>query len=195
MEELPATAVGLKIKDAVVLGSERRLSYGGYVMSKSAKKVHKLGNYGLAGVGLFGDFQTLTRIMKVEFTRYKMDSGRPIPVKAAAKLLSTILYQYKYTPFISELIFGGVDAEGSQLFILDPVGSLIPDRFASVGSGARVAIGILENSYKESMNLEEAKDIVEKSIRASIERDVLSGDGIDLLVITGNAVHEEFRPL
>ncbi len=38
MEELPSTAIGLKTSDGIILGSERRLSYGGYVLSREAKK-------------------------------------------------------------------------------------------------------------------------------------------------------------
>ncbi|BBD71982.1 proteasome subunit beta [Sulfodiicoccus acidiphilus] len=192
MEELPATAVGMALKDAVVLAAERRLSYGGYVISKAAKKVNKLGRFGIAGVGLFGDLQALERIMEVEMKYYELYNGSSISVKAAAKLLSTLLYQYKYTPFISETIFGGVDAHGPQLFILDPLGSLIEDNFAAVGSGAKVAIGVLETEFRKEMSIEEGKNLALKSVKASIERDVLSGDGVDVLVISNAGVQESF---
>ncbi|BCU67436.1 proteasome subunit beta [Sulfolobales archaeon HS-7] len=192
MEELPSTAVGIKATDGVVLASERRLSYGGYVLSRGVKKVIRINNFGIAGVGLFGDFQTLSRIMRSEINRYKLENGREISVKAAAKLLSVILYNYKYTPFISELIFGGVDEVGPAIYILDPVGSLIPDNFAAVGSGAKVSIGILESEYSSSLDVNKAKELAIKSVRAAIERDITSGDGIDVLTIdiTGK-VNEE----
>jgi proteasome beta subunit len=195
MEELPATAVGVVTTDGVVMGAERRLSYGGYILSKTAKKVHKIDNYGIAGAGILGDLQTLSRIMRVEISRYKLDMGRNISVKAAAKLLSLILYQYKYTPFISEILFGGIDENGPQLFILDPIGSLISDDYAAVGSGARVAIGILESQFSKDINAEKGKELVVKSVRASIERDVTSGDGIDVIVITKDDIKEEFFPV
>ncbi|AHC51051.1 proteasome subunit beta [Sulfolobus acidocaldarius SUSAZ] len=192
MEELPATAIGIKTKDGVVLAAERRLSYGDFVLSKSARKVFKLGRFGIAGAGIVGDIQTLTRIMNVEIKYYEMYNSRKISARAAAKLLSVILYQNKVLPYISELLFGGVDEDGPKLFILDPIGSLIEDSYAAVGSGARVAIGVLEAEYKESLTSEAAKELAIKSMKSALERDVMSGDGIDILIINKNNIYEDF---
>lgn len=193
MEELPATALGIRLNDGVILAAERRLSYGGFVLSRSAKKVFKIGRFGIAGAGIMGDIQTLTRIMNMEIKYYEIYNNKPISVKSAAKLLSVILYQYKWTPFISELLFGGIDEEGSKLFVLDPIGSLIEDNYAAVGSGARVAVGVLEAEYDPSMSLDKGKEIVTKAIKAAIERDTTSGDGIDILTIKrDNTTSEDF---
>lgn len=56
-------------------------------------------------------------------------------------------------PFISEVLFGGVDDGHPELYVLDPLGSLLDDLYAAVGSGARVAIGVLEAEYNESLTL------------------------------------------
>ncbi|MBW9140535.1 MAG: archaeal proteasome endopeptidase complex subunit beta [Candidatus Aramenus sp.] len=192
MEELPSTAIGIKLKDGVILGAVRRLSYGGYVLSKSAKKVFSLGRFGIAGAGLFGDFQSIVRIMNVEIKYYELANNRPITTKAAAKLLSVLLYQYKYMPFISEILFGGIDDGTPQFFVLDPLGSLLDDVYAAVGSGARVAIGVLESEYKDTLSISEGKELVIRALRASIERDVTSGDGIDVLTITRDKIDSEF---
>ncbi|AWR97245.1 archaeal proteasome endopeptidase complex subunit beta [Acidianus sulfidivorans JP7] len=195
MEELPSTAVGIKVNDGIVLAAERRLSYGGYVLSKSAKKVYNIDRFGIAGAGIFGDLQALTRIMTANIKEYELHNGRAISTKAAAKLLSIILYQNKYTPFIQEIIFGGIDDGIPQLYVLDPLGSLLDDVYAAVGSGARVAIGVLEAEYSEKMSLLQAKDIAIKAIKSSIERDITSGDGIDVLTIDkSNNINTEFIP-
>ncbi|MCY0882807.1 MAG: proteasome subunit beta, partial [Acidianus infernus] len=46
-----------------------------------------------------------------------------------------------------------------------------------------VAIGVLEAEYDQNMSLDKGKEIAIKSIKASIERDVTSGDGIDILIL------------
>ena len=186
MAELPSTAVGAVFSDGVILGAERRLTYGGYVLSKSAKKVFKLDRFGVAGVGLFGDIQTLSRIMSTEIRYYELYNNRKISTRAAAKLLSIILYQYKFMPFISELIFAGIDDSSPQLFVLDPIGSLIQDDYAALGSGAKIAIGILEAEYNKEMSVDKGKELIVKALKAAVERDVTSGDGIDLLVLKTN---------
>lgn len=192
MEELPSTAVGIRLNDGVILGAVRRLSYGGYVLSKSAKKVFVLGKFGIAGAGLFGDFQAIIRIMNANIKYYELSNNRPISTKAAAKLLSVMLYQYKYMPFISEILFGGMDNGKPEFYVLDPIGSLLEDTYAAVGSGARVAIGVLESAYKEDLSIDKGRDLVISSLKASIERDITSGDGIDILTITKNKIDTEF---
>jgi len=77
---------------------------------------------------------------------------------------------------------------------LDVLGSLIPDKYAAVGSGTETAISIIEEAYKESITVVEAKDLIKRAIKAAINRDAMSGDGIDFLIITnGNVVEESIK--
>jgi len=187
-----ATAVGVKVKEGVVLGAEKRFSYGGYVLSKVGKKVFAIGDrFGIACAGLVADIQAISKIMLAEVKYYETVTGRSMTVRAAAKLLANILYSYKLMPLISETLFGGIDYTGAHLFVMDPLGSLIEDDYASVGTGAPIAIGIIESEYKPEMTISEARELVVKSIKAAISRDALSGDGIDLLMITSQGLKEE----
>jgi proteasome beta subunit len=68
---------------------------------------------------------------------------------------------------------------------------LIPDKYAVVGSGTEIAMGVLEEGYKETMSAEEAKELVTRSIKSAVSRDSMSGDGIDFLIITKEGVTEE----
>ena len=86
---------------------------------------------------------------------------------------------------------GGLDREGPSLYVLDVLGSLIPDNYAAVGSGTEIAIGVLEEGYKEEMKLEETKELVTRAIKSAISRDVMSGDGIDFLIIRKEGMSEE----
>ncbi len=180
-----ATAVGIKTKDSIVLAAEKRVSYGGFVMSKSAKKVFRIKDrYGMAFAGLFADIQTLKRVMEVQIHSYEIENMRPISVRSAARLLSVIMYQYKTFPFLSEVIFAGIDETGPHLYVMDALGSLIEDDYAAIGTGAPIAIGILESNYKKELSIEEAEKLAIKAIEAAISRDAVSGDGIDVVVIS-----------
>jgi proteasome beta subunit len=75
--------------------------------------------------------------------------------------------------------------------VLDVLGSVIPDKYAVVGSGTEIAVGVLEEGYKEEMKLKEAKELVTRAIKSAISRDVMSGDGIDFLIITKEGMAEE----
>ncbi len=180
-----ATAVGIKGRNYVVLAAERRVSYGGFVVSRSAKKVYKITDYlGIALAGLFADMQAIAKVIAAELSYHEITVGRRLSVKAAAKLLATILYSYKYFPFLSEVLVGGVEEDGrARLYVMDPVGSLIEDDYAAIGTGASIAIGLIESNYNIDMPLDKAKELAISAVKVAIERDVMSGDGIDILII------------
>ena len=187
-----ATTVGIVCSDGVVLASEKRVSYGNFVLSKSGKKVFKISSHiGVACAGLVSDMQILAREVSIHTNLFKMEVKRPMSVKAAAKVLSNLLFSSRLFPLITETIIGGVDDEGPALYVLDVLGSTIPDKYAAVGSGAEIAIGVLEESYKDGMTVEEGRDLAIKAIKSAISRDARSGDGIDLLIITKNGIREE----
>jgi proteasome beta subunit len=191
-----ATAVGLKVDEGVVVGAEKRISYGGFVLSKAGKKVFKISDrMAMAAAGLFGDMQTISRIIAAEVMYRERITSKKMSVRATAKLLSAILYSYKLMPFISEIIFAGYDEEGFHLYVLDPVGSLIEDDYIAVGTGATIAIGILENSYRKDLPLKEAEELCIRAIKTAASRDVASGDGIDLAIITKNGITERSVPI
>ncbi|MEM4424400.1 MAG: archaeal proteasome endopeptidase complex subunit beta [Candidatus Nezhaarchaeales archaeon] len=189
-----ATTVGVKVDSGVVLSSEKRVSYGFTVTSKSAKKIFKITDYlGIACAGLIGDMQAIARSLRAEVRLYELDLNRRMPIRAAAKLLANILFSQRYMPLMSETLVGGIDDTGPHLYVLDAIGSLIEDDYAALGSGATIAIGILEANYRKDMTVDEAKNLAIRAVRAAIERDALSGDGIDLLIITKEGVEEKFE--
>ena len=86
---------------------------------------------------------------------------------------------------------GGIDEDGASLYVLDVLGSVIPDKYAAVGSGAEIAIGVLEERYKDGMTIEEAKELILRSIKSAVRRDIMSGDGADFLIVTEKGIQEE----
>jgi proteasome beta subunit len=187
-----ATTIGVVCADGVILASEKRVTYGNFVMSKGGKKVFKITDQiGVACAGLVGDMQILTREVEAQANLFSMEVGRSISVRAASKLMANILFNRRYAPLITQTIVGGLDDEGTSLYVLDVLGSLIPDKYAAVGSGTEIAVGVLEEGYKEGMRLEEAKALVTRAIKSAISRDAMSGDGIDFLLITKDGIAEE----
>jgi len=187
-----ATTIGVVCADGVILASEKRVTYGYLVVSKGVKKVFKITDQiGAACAGLVGDMQILTREVEAQANLFSMDVGRRISVRSAAKLMANILFNRRYAPLITQTIVGGLDEEGPALYVLDVLGSLIPDKYAVVGSGTEIAIGVLEEGYKEGLSIEEAKALVTRAIKSAISRDSMSGDGIDFLVITKEGIAEE----
>ncbi|HUS78181.1 MAG TPA: archaeal proteasome endopeptidase complex subunit beta [Patescibacteria group bacterium] len=191
-----ATVVGLVCSDGVVMAAEKRVSWGRMVMSRAGKKVFKVTpNMGLAFAGLVSDMQALTREATAYANLYKLENNRTISVRAMAKLISNMLFQRRMMPLLMETLVGGVDGEGASLYSMDPVGSLIPDKFITAGSGAPIAMGLLEAQYSEEMDVEAGAKLALNSIRSAVARDVVSGDGVDMLVITERGIEERSFPM
>jgi proteasome beta subunit len=187
-----ATTVGVVFHGGVLLAAEKRVTYGNFIMSKGGKKVFKVTDrIGVACAGLIGDMQILAREMEAQANLYGMDTGRPIGVRSASKLLANVLFNRRYSPLFTQTIVGGLDEEGASIYILDVLGSLIPDKYAVVGSGTEIAIGVIEEGYKDNLSLKEAKELVTRAVKSAIARDSMSGDGLDFLIITKDGVTEE----
>lgn len=187
-----ATTVGLVCSDGVVLASEKRVSYGRLVASKGGQKVFKLtDNVGLAFAGLMSDMQALVREASAYANLFKLEKNRPISTKALSKLISNMLFNRRMMPLLMETVVGGYDVDGPQLFSMDLAGSLIPDDFLAAGSGAQIAIGVLEADYDKDMDCTAGVELAKKAIKAAIARDAVSGDGIDVLVFRKDGSEEE----
>ncbi len=190
-----ATAVGLTYKDGVVLGAERRITLGNYVISKRGKKIFKVTeNVGAVCAGMVADMQNLVKEVGVYAKLKELEAKRQLRASAVAKLTSVIMFERRFSPLLTQVILGGVDVQ-PKVWVLDPLGSLIADDYASVGTGAEMATGVMESGYSTGLSEKDAKELVVSSIRAAIARDAMSGNGIDILTLDKQGFREEEMPV
>jgi len=181
-----ATAVGITYHEGVVFASERRIAYGNFLVSKSTKKTFQITpKVGAACAGLVADMQILSLQISALAKIRKMELKRDIPPNSIAKMMSNMMYERRFFPLLTQVIVGGF-VEKPSIYTLDPLGSVLPDEYAAVGTGAEMALGVLDPQFKANMAEQEAKELAIKSIRSASLRDSFSGDGIDILVIDKN---------
>ena len=186
-----ATAVGISFNNGVLLASEQRVSFGNFLVNKNTKKTFVLTeNVGAACAGMVADMNVLARQVAALSKIRKMEIRREVPTNSVAKLMSVIMFERRYFPLLTQVIVGGYD-DKPRIYTLDPLGSLLPDEYAAVGSGAEMALGILDGQYNSQMSEDDAKKLAIKSIKAAIQRDASSGDGIDVLTISNRGKNEE----
>ena len=185
-----ATAVGITYNGGLVLASERRIAYGNFVVSKTTKKTFVITPHvGAACAGLVADMQILSLQVSALAKIRKMEIKRDVPPNTIAKMMSNMMYERRFFPLLTQVIVGGL-VGSPVIFTLDPLGSVLPDDYAAVGTGAEMALGSLDQQYKKELNEAEATDLAVKSVRAAIMRDSASGDNIDVLVIDKNGTKE-----
>ena len=190
-----ATAVGITYHDGVLLAAEKRVSYGNFVVNKNTKKTFNVTEHvGAACAGMVADMQVLVRQVSALSKIRKLETRRNVEPNSVAKLMSVIMFERRYFPLLTQVVVGGVTTGKPEIYTLDPLGSVLPDRYAAVGTGAEMALGVLDAEYTENMDEEKAKNLALKSIKSSIQRDSASGDGIDLLIINKNGRSESSFP-
>jgi len=185
-----ATAVGITFDSGVVFASEKRIAYGNFLVSKTTKKTFPLTDkVGATIAGLVADMQILVLQIKALAKIRKMELKRDIPPNSVAKMMSNLMYERRFFPFLTQIIVGGI-VDKPAIYTLDPLGSVLPDEYAAVGTGAEMALGVLDQQFKPGMKEKEAMDLAIKSVKAATLRDSFSGDGIDVLIITKDGTKE-----
>jgi len=134
--------------------------------------------------------QNLVKEVGVYAKLKELEARRPLRASAVAKLTSVIMFERRFSPLLTQTILGGIDPK-PKIWVLDPLGSLISDVYASVGTGAELATGVIEAGYNATMSLKDAREPALSSIRAGIARDAMSGNGIDLLTMDKSGFREE----
>lgn len=186
-----ATALGVVFKDGVVLGADKRFAYGNFILSRSSKKVFLISdNVGAACAGMISDMQVLIKRVSAEVKLRELEIKRPVSPNSVAKFMSAVMFSERLYPLLTQVIIGGVDGSPA-VYVLDPLGSIIPDDYATVGSGTEIAIGIIESEYKKDMDEDSAVKLAVKALKSAMQRDAASGDGIDLLVIKANETRQQ----
>ena len=191
-----ATAVGITYNDGVLLAAEKRVSYGNFVVNKNTKKTFNVTDHvGAACAGMVADMQVLVRQVSALSKIRKLETRRNVETNSVAKLMSVIMFERRYFPLLTQVVVGGVTTGKPEIYTLDPLGSVLPDRYAAVGTGAEMALGVMDADFSEDLDEEKATNLALKAIRSSIQRDSASGDGIDILIINKNGKSENSYPV
>src|ERR671931_124794 len=186
-----ATAVGISYTNGVILASEKRVSFGNFVVYKNTKKTFPVTvKVGAACAGMVADMQVLIRQITALAKIRKLETRRNIAPNSVAKLMSVVMFERRFFPLLTQVVVGGIN-EKPEIYTLDPLGSVLPDDYAAVGTGAEMALAIMDEEYKPSMSEEMARELAVRAIKSAVQRDAASGDGIDILTITTSSIREE----
>jgi len=176
------TTIGVVCKDGVILASDTRVTMGYFVAHKQGKKVYKIADHiGMTIAGSVADAQKVIDIITANAQLYRINLNRPMPINSAARMTSNLLFSAR--GLMAQILIGGVDESGPHLYNLDPFGSLTEEKMTSTGSGSPLAIGVLEDKFKEGMSVKEALPIIVRAVNAAMKRDIASGNNYNIIVI------------
>jgi proteasome beta subunit len=107
-------------------------------------------------------------------------------MQALSTLTSNLLRSGAF--FIVQPILGGVDEEGGHVYSIDALGGMSEEEYTVSGSGSQYALGVLEQDYRDDLSADEAKTVAARAIKSAVERDLASGNGINMAVVTADGV-------
>ena len=192
------TTVGIKADDGVVMATDMRASLGGMVSSKDVQKVEEIHPRGaLTIAGSVSAAQNLISTLRAETSLYEARRGKDMSMEALSTLTGNLLRSGAF--FVVQPILGGVDDEGAHIYSIDALGGTTEEEYTVTGSGSQYALGVLEQEYDDDVTIDEAKTIAAKAIQSAVERDLASGNGINVAVVTDDGVditrYKEFDDL
>ncbi len=188
------TTVALMCKDGIVLAADKRATSGYLIANKSFEKILAISdNIAVTVAGTVSDVQLLVKYIKAELKLKQIRTDRESTVKEAANLLAMFVYnnirKLSMIPGISHFIVGGKDDFGFHVYDLSPDGSISEiDDYTTSGSGSVMVYGVLETLYGRGMSIEEGIKLAVKSLNAALQRDIASGNGIDVVTITKEGI-------
>jgi len=164
---------------------------GYFVAHKKGKKIYQIDDHlAMTISGTVADAQRTVEILKVNAQLYKLNTGRPVPVSSAARLVANLLFSARFAPLATQVLLGGVDDTGAHVFSLDPFGSLTEEKCVATGSGSPIAYGVLEDKYRENAGIKDVLSVVVRAVDSAMKRDAASGDSFDVAVIDKKGYRE-----
>lgn len=190
--------VGIVCKDGIVMGADRRATAGTIIMAKNEQKVVKINDYlAVAGTGVASDIELNQRVIAAELRLKELKTKSRPSVKESANLIGMMTYRNIRNPAmimsIVGTLVGGVNEDGTtELYTVEPAGGVyaVKDFDANFSSGMPYILGLLERTYKKDISVKDAIELAKECIKSSTQRDVGSGNGIDVFTITKDGIKQ-----
>ena len=128
------TTVAIKVKEGVVLCADMRASAGYFIANNNTMKIQKIEQHaGLTLAGGVADAQNIVDVLRYHANVHRIQNQEPIPIRSLARLTSLMFHQNRGYPFIADILVGGYDNQGPQLFNIDMFGSVEEKNYVTTG--------------------------------------------------------------
>lgn len=155
--------------------------------------------------GYHADGLQLTKDIQTQVRMFKYQHGKIMSIQSIAQLTMTILYGHRFFPYYTFTLLGGIDEEGrGAVFSYDPVGSFERESYRAGGSASALIQPFLDSQIgRKNQNspstipvtIEEAIRVAKDAFSSAAERDIHTGDSVEIWIITKEGCRKEAFPL
>ena len=128
---------------------------------------------------------------------YHHNHHKDMSTDSAAQLLSNTLYGKRMFPYYAFNLLAGMDAQGvGAVYSYDAIGSFERTQYSANGSGQAYIIPVLDNVIGHRNRLDpaavlssdEVVEIFKDAFLSAGERDIYTGDHVEIMVLTATSV-------
>jgi len=160
--------------------------------------------------GFAGDRTTLWKLLTAKSTQYEHQHGEGMKPHAVAQNLANTLYGKRFFPYYCWNVLAGLDENGvGVVYSYDPVGNYERVRVSVTGSGESLIQPLLDNQLERQhqalgakppplsidLTLSDAIDLVKDAFVSAGERDIRTGDSVELCIVTKDGIRMETHAL
>mmetsp|Transcript_24395 Transcript_24395/g.67808 ORF Transcript_24395/g.67808 Transcript_24395/m.67808 type:complete len:251 (-) Transcript_24395:95-847(-) len=204
------TTVAVAGEDYCIIAASVRLSTGYSILTRNSTRAKVLNSKTvLSSSGFQGDFQTLQKLLGTRQVMYQHNHNKPMSCPAMAQLLGNTLYYKRFFPYYTFNLLGGLDNDGKGcVFTYDAIGSYERVGYSCQGSGKDLIQPVLDNQLKAAspllvppkssataLPLEDTLDLIKDAFAVAGERDIYTGDAVEIHIVTKDGVRTESMPL
>ncbi|KAI0921354.1 hypothetical protein AcW1_004647 [Taiwanofungus camphoratus] len=158
--ENSGTAIGLKVKDGIVLAVEK-LVHSKLLVPEANRRIQTVDKHvGLATAGFLADGRSLANRAREEAAYYRDLYRAPVTLKYLVDRVGLFVQAYtlysSVRPFGCSTIIGAVDKTGPSLYVIEPSGVAFGYHGAAVGKGRQLAKTELEKLKLSELSTREA---------------------------------------
>jgi 20S proteasome subunit beta 6 len=194
----------------VICAGDTRMSSGFDILTRHSEKIDEMAPKVLmASAGFAADAVTLKKTLAARCKQYEFQNKKAIGCVSFAQMLSNTLYYKRFFPYYAFNIVAGLDKEGKgAVFTYDAVGSYERTNYSCQGSGQALIMPVLDNQLKTVSPLvlpavssatplseEAAIELVKDCFATAAERDIYTGDKVELWIMNAEGTRKEYMDL
>lgn len=183
-------AVGLKGKECVVLGIEKKVTSKLQDTTTTPSKICKIDDHiYLTFAGLSADARILIDKAQIETKSYKLTLGEPATVESATKFVAETQQRYTQSggvrPFGLATLIVGFDPNDNtpKLFQTEPSGVYNAWKANAIGKSSKTVREFLEKNYEENLDWQSTVKLLLKSLLEVVQ---VGEKNIEVAVIRPN---------